>query len=86
MTKRKTSITVDGAKADVATSLAGTSSFSETVDRALDALIREEQARRDLDAYERLPLTDDEAGLAQGQLVGDPTDDTDWASLYQDIR
>jgi hypothetical protein len=82
MTKRKATITVDPEKAAEANRLLGSSNFSLTVERALDLLIRHEQGRRDLEAYERQPLTTDEAGPAHDRLVGDPTDDTDWAALY----
>jgi hypothetical protein len=84
MTKRKTSITVDPVKADRAAALIGSVNFSETVDRALDALIRQERNRLDLEAYTRSPETDDERALAAASLTG-VDDDADWEALYKDV-
>jgi Arc/MetJ family transcription regulator len=84
MTKRKTSITVDPDKAERAGQLIGSSNFSETVDRALDALIREERARRDLEAYTETPEIDDERALVPSRLTG-VDDDTEWTQLYRDL-
>jgi hypothetical protein len=85
MTKRKTSITVDPEKADRAGRLVGSSNFSETVDRALDALIRQERARRDIAAYEQLPETADELAMARSSLTGVDDDGTDWTGIYADL-
>jgi hypothetical protein len=85
MTKRKTAITVDPTKVDLANSLIGSDNFSATVDRALDLLIRHEQGRRDVEAYQRQPLTSDEGAFGDHRLMGDPTDDTDWAALYPEV-
>jgi Arc/MetJ family transcription regulator len=84
MTKRKTSITVDPAKAARAGQLLGTANFSETVDRALDALIRQERRRLDLEAYTATPETPDERALVRSTWSG-VEDDTDWAELYGDL-
>jgi hypothetical protein len=84
MTKRKTSITVDPAKAERAGELIGSANFSETVDRALDALIRQERHRRDLEAYAITPETAEERALVRSALSG-VDDDTDWATLYGDL-
>ena len=83
-TKRKTSITVDQAKAARAGELIGSANFSETVDRALDALIRQERNRLDVEAYALTPETTDERALVPTTLSG-VDDDTDWAALYADL-
>jgi hypothetical protein len=82
MAKEKVTITLDRTKADAARSLVAAASTSEVIDVALDRLIRTERLRRDLAAYQRLPLTDDDQELA---LAADPSglaDDTDWEALY----
>jgi Arc/MetJ family transcription regulator len=84
MTKRKTSITVDPEKAARAERLLGTANFSETVDRALDALIRQERRRLDLEAYAATPETPDERAL-MGTTLSGVDDDTDWSELYGDL-
>lgn len=81
MPKRKTAITVDPVKADRASALLGTTNFSETVDRALDVLIRQEQGRRDVEAYARIP---EEPGLAAAG-ARPVLDDTDWEEIYKDV-
>jgi Arc/MetJ family transcription regulator len=82
MTKRKTSITVDDVKMAKANQVIDSHNFSETVDRALDALIAQERARQDLEGYRRQPQTQDEAALAHTALLVPDGDDTDWEALY----
>jgi hypothetical protein len=82
MAKDKVTITLDRAKAARARALAGSSSTSEVIDLALDRLIRAEQLRADIAAYQRVPPTDAEIDLG---MMGDRAglaDETDWASLY----
>lgn len=82
MAREKVTITLDRASAAEARSLVGASSTSEVIDIALRRLIREERTRRDVEAYLRQPLTEDEIGLAG---FADPPaldDDTDWEVLY----
>jgi Arc/MetJ family transcription regulator len=86
MTKRKTAITVDPDKAEAATRLLGTTNFSEIVDRALTVLIREEQGRRDLEAYERQPLTAEERALCALGSAPALDDDVDWEALHPEPR
>lgn len=84
MTKHKATITVDEDKAQQACDLAGTTNFSRAVDLALEVFIRQEQGRRDAEAYERIPLTLDETGPPR-PAVGDPSDGTDWEEIYRDV-
>lgn len=81
MTKRKATITVDPDKAEEANRLTGSANFSLTVDRALDALIRQERTRRDVEAYARIPQ---EEGLAAAR-ARPALDDTNWEELYGDV-
>jgi hypothetical protein len=84
MAKDKVTITLDRTKASQARSLVGAGSTSEVIDLALDRLIRAEQLRADIAAYQRVPPTEAEAQLA---AVGDLSaldDDTDWEALYGD--
>lgn len=83
MAREKTTITVDRTKLDQARRLTGSASASGTIDVALDALLRAERLRRDVEAYTAHPPTDDEAGLARRRAgVADLADDTDWEALY----
>jgi hypothetical protein len=77
MTKRRATITVDPDKVDEANRLTGSDNFSQTVDKALDALIRQERLRQDVEAYARIPQ---ERGLGRDSLLvpADLDDDTDW--------
>lgn len=82
MAKDKVTITLDRAKAARARALAGSSSTSEVIDLALERLIRSEQLRADIAAYQRIPPTDAEIELG---MTGDHSglaDETDWSSLY----
>jgi hypothetical protein len=84
MAKEKATITIDRAKAARAREVSGARTTSEVVDMALDQLIRAERLRSDVAAYQGVPPTDVEIGLA---LLGDTAglaDDTDWVQLYGD--
>ncbi|HWD08966.1 MAG TPA: type II toxin-antitoxin system VapB family antitoxin [Actinomycetota bacterium] len=82
MAKEKVTITLDRAKAAQAQALVGNASVSEVIDLALDRLIRAEQFRCDVLAYQRVPPTQEEIELAVLGGMGDLADDTDWADLY----
>jgi len=85
MTRRKATITVDGDKLAEARRLARASSNSGTIDIALDTLIHQARLRHDVAAYAQRPPSDEDVGLDQlGADWRDLTDDTDWASLYDD--
>jgi hypothetical protein len=85
MAKEKVTITLDRAKADAARSLVGAASTSEVVDVALDRLLRAERLRRDVEAYRRMPPTDEERALAGLRPDNRALyDDTDWEALYAD--
>ena len=82
MAREKATITLDKSKAERARSLLGAASTSESVDIALDFLIRSERLRRDIVAYRRVLPTDAEL---EGALLSDVSalaDDTDWETLY----
>ena len=84
MAKEKVTITLDRSKAQAARELLGAGSTSEVIDLALDRCIKAERLRRDIEAYRRMPPTDDEMALAL--LEDRPVlDDTDWEALYQDL-
>lgn len=76
-------MTLDRRKADAARALVRARSLSETLDIALDRLIRSERLRRDVATYTREPL--DSAERAVGDLpveldLGDA--DVDYEALY----
>jgi hypothetical protein len=75
-------ITVDRSKLDRIGPLVGLSSTSGIVDLALDQLLRNEQIRRDVIAYGRVPATVEDIALAVRSDWTDLADDTDWATLY----
>lgn len=82
MAREKVTITLDRAKAAQARLLAGSRSTSEVIDLALDRLIRAEQLRCDVAAYQRVAPTRAELDLALAGGGGAIGDDTDWAALY----
>ncbi|HLG74371.1 MAG TPA: type II toxin-antitoxin system VapB family antitoxin [Chloroflexota bacterium] len=82
MAKDKVTITLDRVKAKQAQAFLGASTTSETIDLALDRLIREEQTKRDVEAYRRYPQTEEELAIARLGDYGDLDDDTDWEALY----
>ena len=84
MAKQKVTITLDRKKADEVRALVQAASTSEAIDVALDRLIRAERLRKDIEAYRRMPPTEEEDALA---MVEQPPldDDTDWESLYRDV-
>ena len=82
MAKEKVTITLDRAKADRARALVGARSTSEVVDIALDRLVRAENLRRDVEAYRRVPQTEEDEAWASIAETSSLADDTDWESLY----
>jgi hypothetical protein len=65
MARQKATITLDRRKIDEARELTGQKSTSAVIDLALERLVRAERLRRDIEAYRRTPLGDDEL------LIGD---------------
>ena len=83
MARDKATITLDRAKARDAMELTGGRSMSEVIDVALDRLIGAERLRRDIVAYGRDPLSDDELELADLPVRLDLDDeDVDYDALY----
>ena len=62
--------------------LVGATSTSQVIDIALDRLVRAEKLRRDIQAYRRVPQTQDERALAAFVDTTGLSDDTDWEALY----
>lgn len=60
MPREKATITLDRRKVDEARALTGQKSTSAVIDLALERLVRGERLRRDIEAYRRAPLDDDE--------------------------
>ncbi len=57
--------------------------MSGVIDMALDGLLHRERVRRDIEAYGRSPLTDDEIAMADGPMRFDlDDDDVDYEALY----
>ncbi len=80
-------MTIDRDKLEQARALIQVRTMSETIDVALDRLIRGEQLRRDVAAYARKPLTADELELADLPLELDLDDDeVDYEALYAERR
>jgi hypothetical protein len=87
MAREKATITIDREKLERARALIESPTMSETIDVALDRLIRAEQLRHDVEAYGREPLTPDEIALADMSPdfdLGD--DDVDYEALYAEGR
>jgi hypothetical protein len=83
MAREKATVTIDRDKLERAKALIQVRTMSETIDVALDRLIRGEQLRRDVAAYAREPLTADELELADVPLdLNLEDDDVDYEALY----
>lgn len=83
MAREKATITVDRTKVAMARTLIRAKTISETIDAALDRLIRTEQLRRDVAAYNGMPLTDEELAVTDLPVeldLGD--DDVDYDAIY----
>ena len=87
MAKEKATITVDRAKLDAARAAVGAGSASETIDIALTELVRRVRRARDVEAYTRDPLTEEESAIARTAVDwADLADDIDWDALWPDER
>jgi len=85
MAREKATFTVDRAKLEQARDLIRGKTLSETIDLALDRLIRAEQLRRDVAAYQRDPLAGDDLGVDDLPVDLDLGDaDIDYEELYGD--
>lgn len=83
MAREKATLTLDRGKAEVARSLIGARSVSETVDVALERLIRGERLRRDVALYRSEPPDDLEIALGDLPVELDLEDDAvDYEALY----
>jgi len=83
MAKDKATITVDREKLAAARAVLGSSSASATIDAALTEVIRRAQVRHDIEAYRRVPPTEDEAALGGARPDWDDlADDTDWEAEW----
>jgi hypothetical protein len=82
MAKEKVTVTLDRAKVNIARGLVGAASTSEVLDIALDRLLRSETLHRDVEAYRRVPPTQQEGALADRADTTGLNDDTDWEALY----
>lgn len=83
MAKEKVTITVDRAKLAEARALLGVGSASAAIDIALSELVRRRRLRRDIEAYTKVPLTVEEAALAETMPDWtDLKDETDWETEW----
>jgi hypothetical protein len=83
MAREKATVTLDRSKADAAKALVRAKSLSETIDIALDRLIRMERLRRDVSAYASRPPTDEELAVANLPVTFDLGDgDVDYDKIY----
>ncbi len=87
MAKSRFTITVDRERLVAAQAVLGASSASATLDAALSEVIRRDQLRHDVEAYRRLPPTEDEAALGHTDMDGTVlADDTDWDAEWPAAR
>ena len=83
MARNKATITLDRKKVARAAALVGSESMSDVIDIALDRLIRSEELRRDVAAYARQPIGEEELALAELPVAFDLDDaDVDYDALY----
>jgi hypothetical protein len=83
MAREKATITLDRSKAAEAQRLTGARSTSEVIDLALTRLLAVERLQRDVEAYTRRRLTDEELATANLPVVFDLEDaDVDYDALY----
>lgn len=83
MARDKATITLDREKVARAASLVGSESMSETIDIALERLIRAEELRNDVAAYRRMPLSEKESAVADLPVELDLADEhVDYDDLY----
>jgi hypothetical protein len=83
MARHKVTITVDRGKLEKARGLTGAASNSQTIELALDELVRAERVRRDITACELKPPVAEQLARARPRINRpDLTDETDWEALY----
>ena len=83
MAREKATVTIDRAKLERAKALVRSRTMSETIDVALDRLIRAEELRRDVAAYVSAPPTEDELALGDLPVELDLDDEAvDYDALY----
>lgn len=83
MAREKATVTLDREKVARAKALVHAKSLSETIEIALDRLIRAEQLRHDVAAYSRSPLYDEELRIADLPVRFDLGDeDVDYDAAY----
>jgi post-segregation antitoxin (ccd killing protein) len=87
MAREKATVTLDREKVNAARALIHGKSISETLDVALDRLIRAERLRRDVAAYAREPLSAEEVAVGDLPVELDLGDeDVDYDELYGEGR
>ncbi len=87
MSRQKATVTLDRGKANVAKALIRAKSLSETIDVALEQLIRSESLRRDIAAYKGEPPTEHELALANLPVKFElDDDDVDYDAIYKTRR
>jgi hypothetical protein len=83
MAHAKATVTLDRTKVKTARALVRAKSISQTIDIALDQLIRAEQLRRDVAVYQGKPMTAKELAVADLPVALDLGDeDVDYEGLY----
>lgn len=83
MVRGKATITLDRAKVARAGALIGGRTMSGVIDLALDRVIRAEELRRDIAAYARLPIDEDDLAVADLPVEFDLDDsDVDYDAIY----
>lgn len=75
MAREKVTLTLDRLKVRAAMNLTASDTMSQVVDIALDRLIHTEQLRRDVAAYTKAPLDDEELELLRLPVRLDLDDD-----------
>lgn len=87
MAKEKATITVDRAKLDEARVVLGVDSSSAAIDIALSEVVRRARLRRDIQAYTKMPPTDEEIVIGQALPEwADLADDADWDAEWPEDR
>jgi len=87
MAREKATVTLDRSKANAAKALVHAKSLSQTIDIALDRLIRAERLRRDVSAYSGRPPTAEELAIADLPVELDLDDeDADYDAIYGGAR
>lgn len=83
MAREKATITLDREVVRLAMELTDKRTMSEVIDLALSRLVHAEQLRRDIEAYRRTPVTEEERAVARLPVRFDLGDeDVDYEALY----